>query len=65
MTDSQVEAIVSAALEVSHEGQAVFPEIALPMLCSDHELEALLPIIRKAAQAVPSYLLHALSYLIM
>lgn len=52
LTEMQVKAVIGAAVEVAAEGQPVFPEIGIPMICSEHELASIVPRIHEAARSV-------------
>jgi phosphoenolpyruvate synthase/pyruvate phosphate dikinase len=42
----QVEAIIDAAITVIKEGRRVYPEIMIPLVCSERELDFILPMVR-------------------
>ena len=49
---SQVRAIISAALELVAEGLDIVPRIVIPMLCTSHELDAIVTLIDQVALQV-------------
>lgn len=52
ITEMQTKAIIGAALDVMREGVVVRPEIMIPLVCSDHEVNEIVPIIHKAHDEV-------------
>lgn len=48
----QVRAILSATFDLLLEGVEVVPKILVPMLCTAHELESVLPLIDRVAYQV-------------
>lgn len=52
ITEMQSKAIFGAALDVMRDGVVVRPEIMIPLVCSDHEVAEVVPIIHKAHDAV-------------
>ena len=52
ITEMQTTAIIQAALQAQNEGFTVFPEILIPLVCSDFENEAVSAIINAAAERV-------------
>ena len=50
ITAMQTTAILAAALRARREGVLVFPEILIPLVCTDHELEYVSKTIRSAAE---------------
>jgi len=52
ITEMQARAILEAAVEVAKEGQAVYPEIMIPLVGVKKELELQAAVVRKVAAAV-------------
>eukprot|EP01036_Dinobryon_divergens_P024279 gene24279-32714_t len=48
ITEMQTRAIFGAALDCMKEGITVSPQIMIPLVCSDHEVSYIVPIIRNA-----------------
>jgi pyruvate,orthophosphate dikinase len=64
ITEMQARAIFEAAVEVSAEGQAIIPEIMIPLVGTKKELDLQAAVVRKAADAVFAEKGKKLPYLI-
>ena len=52
LTEMQVHAIAVAAVSVSKEGLAVYPEICFSKLCSTQEEHRMISLVQRAAEEV-------------
>jgi len=52
LIEMQVEAIVRAAMAISDEKLVVYPEISMSNICSVHEMDAMLALVRGAIDKV-------------
>jgi len=63
ITIMQTKAVIGAALRVKQEGVSVKPHIVIPMVCSDHELDCVTPVIYKTWAAVCEEAGHSVNFL--
>jgi len=52
ITEMQTKAVVAAAIQCRREGIAVSPQIMIPLVCTDHEVDIITPVILAAAESV-------------
>lgn len=52
LTDMQTRAIIGAAVTLFQEGISCRLQIMIPLVCSDHEIECIVPVIKTAAESV-------------
>jgi len=62
MTEMQTRAIIGAALAAHREGVLVKPRIMIPMVCSEHEVEAIVPIIKRGYANECANAIHCVPY---
>lgn len=62
LTEMQTRAIVEAAVHLFPEGITCQIQIMIPLVCTDHEIECIAPVIKSAAQSVCERVGFAIDY---